>query len=347
MLEIVPELSKWIDKHEKIALATVTQTWGSSPRGIGAVMAFTKKGQLAGSVSGGCVEGAVVETGLEVLNTKQPRLVHFGVADETAWDVGLACGGQIDVFVNRFSDEFFPYIQKELELGRPFCVATVVSGPKNFLGKEILVAKDYTNPPEVSSPLEKSIITYAQTALAENQTQIKKMETGDKELVELFLNIIEPQPTLIIVGGVHIAVALTQIASAVGYRTVLIDPRRTFGNEERFPGTDRLLQTWPDEAFKLLQVGERTAIAILTHDPKIDDPALQIALQSSAFYVGALGSASTQEKRRQRLQQAGISEEQLSHLHGPIGLNLGSQTPEEVALAVMAEIVAVRHKVSV
>ncbi len=344
MFEILPEINKWTEKHEKIALATVTQTWGSSPRPAGSMMALTRKGQITGSVSGGCVESAVVETGLEVLDKKQPHRLHFGVADETAWDVGLACGGKIDVFINRFNENFLPVIQKELELGRVFCLVTVISGSDVYLGKEMFVAKDYYYPSPVSSTLEETMLSAARTALTEHQTQGKKIETGDKEGLELFLNVIEPQPTLIVVGGVHIAMALTRIAIAVGYRTVVIDPRKSFGNQERFPDTDRLVQSWPDEAFKLLQVGENTAIAILTHDPKIDDPALQIALQSAAFYVGALGSPSTQEKRRERMLQAGLTQAQLSRLHGPIGLKLGSRTPEEIALAIMAEIVAVQHE---
>jgi xanthine dehydrogenase accessory factor len=344
MREILPELNKWLANHEKIALAVVTQTWGSSPRGVGSKMAFTHDGKIAGSVSGGCVEGAVFEAGVEVLKTGQPQLLHFGVADETAWTVGLACGGQIDVFVKQVEQEFFTNLQNELNAGQSFCIATIIKGPTTLLGREVLVDRNRRSPANPLNGIDGAIYNLSLKALAEDHPQTISLQTGGQEEIEVFIDIIEPQPTLVIVGGVHIAIGLTKIARTLGFRTIVIDPRRAFGNADRFPDVDRLIQSWPDEAFAQLNLNEKTAIAILTHDPKIDDPALQFSLNCPAFYVGALGSQSTQEKRRQRLLQAGISEEQLARLHGPIGLKLGGRTPEEIALAIMAEIIAVQRR---
>lgn len=347
MREILPDLNKWLADHERIGVATVTQTWGSSPRGIGSMMAFTSGGKITGSVSGGCVEGAVIETGLEVIENHLPQLLHFGVADETAWTVGLACGGQIDVFVTPLNERLQPTLDAVLKAGNRCCLATVISGPTVYLGREVLVTTDQSSFPSLSTAVEKTLHASALKALADGRSQVIHLETSDKEQLDVFLNVIDPQPTLVVVGGVHTAVALTSLAHTMGFRTVVIDPRRAFGNKDRFPTVDRLIQSWPDDAFNQVQLSEGTAVAILTHDPKIDDPALQICLQSPAFYIGALGSPSTQEKRHQRLFQAGLSRDQIERLHGPIGIKLGAQTPEEIALAIMAEIVAVQRKVLV
>jgi xanthine dehydrogenase accessory factor len=179
----------------------------------------------------------------------------------------------------------------------------------------------------------------ARYALAHGQPQRLTLPDG----IELFVNVLLPPPTLVIIGGVHIALALVTLAKTVGYRAVVVDPRAAFGNAHRFPHADQLLTLWPDEAFGQLPLTRTTAVAALTHDPKLDDPALQIALPSPAFYVGALGSQSTQAQRRARLLEAGIPPEALARLHGPIGLNLKAKSPEEIALAIMAEVVAVRN----
>lgn len=345
MRDILPDVDQWISKGNQVALATVIHTWGSSPRRVGAKMALTPDGKIAGSVSGGCVEGAVFETGLEVLKTGQPQLLKFGVADETAWDVGLACGGQIEVFVKRLDPAFYDLLKAELLGNRAFCVASVVGGPANLLGREILIKGDrvYNT---LESGLDGVVIEKARSAMAEGRSQRLEADWEQNNL-QLFIEVLKPPPTMVIVGGVHIAIALASLAKTLGYVTVVVDPRRAFGNVERFPHADRLIQAWPEVAFSELELTDETAIAMLTHDPKIDDPALKIALDSPAFYIGALGSRKTQEKRRQRLMANGISEEQISRLHGPIGLEIGGESPEEIALAIMAEVVASRRKVEV
>ena len=342
MRDILPELDKWRANDKSIALATVIQTWGSSPRRAGAKMALTPDGKIAGSVSGGCVEGAVYDTGVDVLKSNRPQLLHFGVADETAWEVGLACGGSIDIFVKPLDDEFFGSLRSVLVEEVPAVLGTVVRGPNQLLGHEVLVEENGNVTGSLSSELDQQVLTLARETLAQGQSRRAMLN----EEIEVFLEVILPPPTLVAVGGVHITVALMALAKTLGYRTVVIDPRSAFGNEERFPNVDRLIQRWPAEAFQEIPLTRSTAVAMLTHDPKLDDPALKIALPSPAFYVGALGSKTTQAKRRQRLLDEGLTEEQLNRLHGPIGLDIGAGTPEEIAMSIMAEIVAARNSVT-
>ena len=339
MRDILPDLDNWRAQNKSIALATVIQTWGSSPRRAGAKMALTPDGKITGSVSGGCVEGAVFDTGVEVLKSSKPQLLHFGVADETAWEVGLASGGSIDIFVKPLDIEFFKALRHVLVKERPAVAVTVVRGSQDILGREMLVHDDDIVVGEISNELDERVVELARETLS-NGTSRRLMLS---ESIEVFLEVILPPPTLIAVGGVHITIALMALAKTLGYRTVVIDPRKAFGNAERFPNVDQLVQLWPDEAFQKIRPTRSTAIAMLTHDPKLDDPALKIALPSPAFYVGALGSKTTQAKRRQRLLNQGLTEAQLDRLHGPIGLEIGAGTPEEIAMSIMAEIVAARN----
>jgi len=339
MRDILSDLDKWRGENKSIALATVVQTWGSSPRRAGAKMALTPDGGITGSVSGGCVEGAVFEAGVDVLKSNRPQLLHFGVADETAWEVGLACGGSIDIFVKPLDTEFFNAVRSALAAERPAAVLTVVRGPDELLGREILLKEDGYITGALSADLDTPALNLAREALA-NGVSRRAMLNED---VEVFVEVSLPPPTLIAVGGVHITVALMALAKTLGYRTVVVDPRSAFGNEVRFPNVDQLIQAWPQEAFQQIPLTRGTAVAMLTHDPKLDDPALKIALPSPAFYVGALGSKNTQSKRRQRLLEDGLTEAQLNRLHGPIGLEIGAGTPEEIAMSIMAEIVAARN----
>jgi xanthine dehydrogenase accessory factor len=339
MRDILPDLEKWRAEDQSIALATVIQTWGSSPRRAGAKMALTPEGKITGSVSGGCVEGAVFEAGVDVLKSNRPQLLHFGVADETAWEVGLACGGSIDIFVKPLDTEFFQALRSVLVNEQPAVVLTVVRGPDEIVGREILVSEDGSVIGSINEELEEKALDLAREALAQGES--RRVMLGDD--LEVFLEVTLPPPTLIAVGGVHITIALMTLAKTLGYRTVVVDPRSAFGNEARFPYVDQLIQAWPEDAFQQVPITRSTAIAMLTHDPKLDDPALKIALPSPAFYVGALGSKTTQTKRRQRLLEDGLTEEQLNRLHGPIGLKIGAATPEEIAMSIMAEIVAARN----
>jgi len=340
MRDLLPDIDRWRAAGDQVALATVVRTWGSAPRGLGSRMALTGGG-IAGSVSGGCVEGAVVEAGRDVLATGRPRLLHFGVADETAWAVGLSCGGVIEVFVEPLDPPFYEAMRGELLAERPAALAEVVKGPDDLLGRKLLLRQDGRvdgSIPGLDGPARDA----AHAALLEGRSRC--VEIAGETPVAILVDAMRPSPTLVIVGGVHIAVALTPLARTLGYRTVVVDPRPAFGNAERFPHADRIVQAWPEEALGEIGLSAATAVAVLTHDPKLDDPALRAALPSSAFYVGALGSKATQEKRRRRLLESGVTEAQLARLHAPIGLELGGRSPAEIALSVMAQIVAERNK---
>jgi xanthine dehydrogenase accessory factor len=341
MRDILSDLDNWRAGDKKsIALATVIQTWGSSPRRAGAKMALTPDGKISGSVSGGCVEGAVFEEGVQVLKSNHPKLLHFGVADETAWEVGLACGGSIDIFVKPLDPAFYKSLHSVLVEEQPAVLVTVVRGTAEVLGREMLVRDDGKVTGSIHDEWNEQLLNLARETLAQGESR-RAMLNDD---VEVFMEVFLPPPTLIAVGGVHIAIALMALAKTLGYRTVVVDPRTAFGSEERFPNVDQLIQKWPQEAFEEIPLTRSTAVAMLTHDPKLDDPALKIALPSPAFYVGALGSKTTQAKRRQRLLDEGLTEQQLNRLHGPIGLQIGAGTPEEIAMSIMAEIVATRNK---
>lgn len=340
MRDILADVDRWQKDGASIALATVVQTWGSSPRRVGAKMALTLDGRICGSVSGGCVENAVFEAGVEALKTDRPQLLHFGVADETAWEVGLACGGSIDVFVKPLNKNLFEELRTIIENEEQAINVTIIRGPDDILGREILIREDGYVTGTLGSEWNAAALKFANEVLSNGISQ-RALLNDD---VEIFLEAILPSPALIIVGGVHMAVSLTALAKTLGYRTIVIDPRKAWGNKARFPHVDQIIQAWPDVAFEHLKVTRSTAIAMLTHDPKLDDPALKIALDSPAFYIGALGSRSTHAKRRERLLNDGMSESQLARLHAPIGLDIGAQSPEEIALAIMAEVVEAHRK---
>jgi xanthine dehydrogenase accessory factor len=328
--DVARDVERWKAEGEEVALATVVRTWGSGPRGPGAKMALTKDARIAGSVSGGCVEAAVVEEGREVLETGEPKLLHFGIADETAWNVGLTCGGSIEIFVERLDDSLYRAFLEAVEKRTALARETVIRGPR--LGTSVLVR-------EGESVLA-GVGAAARRALERGESEAIVAEDGS----EIFIDVELPPPTLVMIGGVHIAIALTAMAKALGYRTVVIDPRGVFANEERFPHADQLVHEWSDEGLEAIGLDRSTAVATLTHDPKIDDPALVVALRSPAFFVGALGSKKTHEKRRKRLLERGLTEAELSRLYAPVGLDIGSRSPEEIALSVLAQIVAVRNR---
>jgi xanthine dehydrogenase accessory factor len=342
MRDVMDTIEQWQGQGQPVALATVVQTWGSSPRQAGAKMALTPDGQMTGSVSGGCVEGAVYDEGVAAIQSGAARLLHFGVADETAWEVGLACGGSIDVFVQPLPRDYFEAERAALKRNDPFAVVTVVKGPADLMGRAVLAGEKGLWWGSISAALNPLAAEVAATALAKGQSRRAELDEG----LEAFVEVVLPPPTLIVVGGVHITIALVALAKVLGYTTIVVDPRKYFGSQERFPHVDKLVQAWPDEALADIPLTRGTAVAMLTHDPKLDDPALKLVLPSPAFYVGALGSRTTQARRRQRLLDEGLPPAVIDRLKGPIGLELNASTPEEIALAIMAQIVAERNKVA-
>lgn len=304
-------------------------------------MAVTSDRQFSGSVSGGCVENAVIEVALDVLKTGQAQLLHFGVADEVAWQVGLACGGTIEVFVQPLEESFFTLLRDAwLDEDAPSVHITTIHGAEPILGRAMLLRENGVVTGTLGNHYDESALELAREGLMHGKSQRTLLD----EETELFLEYIAPAPALIVVGGVHITVALLSLAKTLGFRTVLIDPRSVWGRAERFPGIDHLIRAWPQDAFQEVKITPSTAIIMLTHDPKLDDRALKIALNSPAFYVGALGSRTTNAKRHERLLQAGLTEGQWSRLHAPIGLDIGAETPEEIALAILAEVVETYRK---
>ncbi len=340
MQELINAVNRWTEQGKATVIATVTETWGSSPRGVGAQMVVNMDGEMVGSVSGGCVEGAVVDTCMEVFRTGQHEYLHFGVADETAWEVGLSCGGKIDIFVRPLDKQLFDAWRTAWDKEQNFVIVSLIQGPDTLIGRELMVLDDGELVGSISSDYDRLALELATNAFTSGQSYLESSAVG----IVFFLNNHPPPATLIVVGGVHIAIALVSFANNLGYRTVVIDPRKAFANQARFSHANALYPSWPTQAFSQIKITESSAIAVLTHDPKIDDPALEIALGSNAFYVGALGSRKTQVKRRKRLLTAGLTDVQVSRLCAPIGLDLGGRSPEQIALAIMAEIIQVRNE---
>ncbi|MFV9504907.1 MAG: XdhC family protein [Oscillochloridaceae bacterium umkhey_bin13] len=335
MHELLDQIDRWLARGEQVALATVVRTMGSSPRQVGAQLAVSSGGGMVGSVSGGCIEGAVFEECQTALRTQTARLLQFGVADETAWEVGLACGGEIQVLVQPLVH--YAQLRTAVQAGQPLATATVIAG-REPLGRQILVepaGRYHDSFGDVD--LEARVAAVAQTWLGAGTTGL--YQDPDQQ-VTVFIASLVPPPVLYLVGGVHIAVALAPMARLAGFRTVVVDARAAFASPERFDHADELLVAWPDEALAG-RLDARSAVAVLTHDPKLDDPALRVALASPARYVGALGSKTTHQRRLERLRAEGLSEAQLARIHGPIGLALGAKTPAEIAVSILAEIVQV------
>lgn len=351
MREILAQARRWLAEGKSVAIATVVQTWGSAPRPAGSKMAVSSAGEMAGSVSGGCVEGAVVEEALGVLKAGVPKSLHYGVTDDAAWEVGLACGGQLDLLVEPLASwmaaatsgepSLLDGFESALGEGRPVARAVVLRGPARWEHRSWLAESDGSLRRSAAEVVEAAIGEGARAALRSGRPQTGTILTPEGE-AQVFYDVVLPPPELVIVGGVHIAIDLNRLAKTLGYRVIVVDPRRAFGTPARFPLADELITEWPDTALRAIGLTASTAVAALSHDPKLDDPALLVALRSPAFYVGALGSAETNRQRRERLTEAGMTEAELSRLRAPIGLPLGGRAPEEIALSILAEIVAAR-----
>jgi len=315
----IPEIAlTWHRQGRGAALATVIETWGSAPRPVGSQLVVSGEGGMEGSVSGGCVEGAVVIEAIDCLEGGTATVLEFGVADEQAFAVGLACGGRIRVLVE--------------PVGRVIPVEMLEALVDARAVREQVA---YVVNPETGA---RRLVTGQGDALeAEIAERFRKDKSGFEG--DWFIGIHNPPLRMAIVGAVHIAQALVPMARLAGYDPVVIDPRPAFGAEARFPG-ETLIEDWPDEALAAYGLDPRTAVVTLTHDPKLDDPAIRAALVSDCFYLGCLGSTRTHAKRVERLTEAGFSAEQIARIHGPVGLAIGAQGPAEIAISIMAEITA-------
>jgi xanthine dehydrogenase accessory factor len=305
MNEALAAIRRWRDGGQAVAVATVVATRRSAPRPLGSKLVVSETGELAGSVSGGSVESDVAVHARDVLETGQPKLLSYGIADETAWEVGLPCGGEIDVFLERFEGEL-----PDPEMSQ--VVFTVVEGDR---AGERWVSQD---------------------------GEITRTQLLERDGEQVFAEVLGPPPRLLVFGAVDLAEELCRAAKGLGWRTVVSDARARFATAERVPSADELVVAWPEETLERFAPDERTAVVVLTHEDRWDVPALAGALATDAFYIGALGSRRTQDRRRERVLETGVSEEQLDRLCGPAGLDLGAGTPAETALSILAEILAVR-----
>jgi xanthine dehydrogenase accessory factor len=314
MKEIAKDLERWHGRGEKVALATVVSARRSAPRPIGSKLAVSESGELAGSVSGGCVEGDVFGQAREVLSGLEPRLLQYGISDEQAFEVGLPCGGDIEVFVAEEDPALSARLLGAIERGERATHVVAIRGER--VGEQALLIEggEGVGDPSLAS-------------LPEN---------------ELFVQAFGPPPRLIVIGAVDTAEALCATAKLIGWRTVVVDARAKFATPERLPSADEIVLEWPDEAFAQLGLDRDDAVVVLTHDEKFDQPALKGALESEVFYVGALGSRRTQAKRIEKLREAGVPESAFDRIAGPSGLDIGAESPAETALSILGEIMAVR-----
>jgi xanthine dehydrogenase accessory factor len=338
MRDLLKDYDRFAKTGKPFGRAVVTSVWGSAPRPEGSSMLASGDGTIAGSVSGGCVEAATALEIEQAIARGTPKLVTFGVTDERAWEVGLACGGTIKVFVE---PTVRPEILRAARGPGGEVMASVVHGPA--LGHSVRVLENGRI--EGTLPAGLSPNALRETALAALKKQASTshgFETGEGP-VTVFLEVFPRQPRLVIFGAVQIAVALVPLAKALGYQTIVADGREAFIGRERFPEADELILGWPEEAFNQIGLDSASYVCVLSHDPKFDEPALEIALRSPAAYVGAIGSRKTQAARRERLRESGLTEAQVKRLHGPIGLDLGGRQPAETALAILAEMTAVRY----
>jgi xanthine dehydrogenase accessory factor len=331
MNDVLPELQTWIERGDRIAIATVVAVKKSAPRPPGAKMAINEDGEIIGAVSGGCVEGAVIEIADRVLRGEPPQLVHFGISDDEAWGVGLPCGGEIDVWVQEYAPGRFTEIARA---GGRAAEVTLLEGAG--AGAKLLLEEDGSLSGSLGSPeLDAEAKRAAEELLWAETSELRG---------SIFVDLVAPAPRLILFGAVPIAAALCTIAKATGWRPFVVDPRQRFATRERLPDAEQIIAAWPEEAFAQLGgIDPATSIAVLTHDPKLDDAALAIALRSSARFVGAMGSRRAQEARRERLLEAGFGEDELARLSAPMGLDFGAVSAEETALSILAEMVATRH----
>jgi xanthine dehydrogenase accessory factor len=352
MRDVLAPLQDWWQSGAEVALASVVATWSSAPRQPGAAMLIGPDGTVAGSVSGGCVEGAVYELAGGVRDGQPAVLQRYGVSDDEAFTVGLTCGGIIDIFVEPISRSSFPELGEliaDVQAGRPVAVATVVDAPDGLRGRRLIVRPDRVQASLGSTRLDDAVRDDARGLLVQGRTRVLRYgRDGERRLDEIgvFVASYAPRPRMIVFGAIDFASAVARVGSFLGYRVTVCDARAVFATAKRFPDADEVIVQWPHryltEAVARGEVDERTVVCLLTHDPKFDVPLLEIALRTPLGYLGAMGSRRTHEDRLARLRELGLTEEELARLHAPIGLDIGARTPEETAVSIAAEIIADR-----
>jgi len=324
---VVESALSWLREGRRVVLATVIKTWSSSPRPVGSQMAIDDKGRFEGSVSGGCVEAAVIDASRQILKNGGVTTLEFGVGNELAWEVGLACGGQVEIFVRRAELGVMEMLAKARQERAIFAVHTDLGSGETRIFREGSIPESYRASFDelVRAPDDEAAIVF------------------DLAGQRAFMELVRPALRLVLIGAVHLTQVLANLATQCGFRVSVIDPRTVFATAERFPDVE-LVCEWPADALAKQPLDERTAFVTLSHDPKLDEPALSAALKSRCFYIGALGGKRTQDARRARLSEAGFGERDLARIHGPVGLRIGAQTTPEIAISIMAEIIEHRRK---
>lgn len=355
MREVLGDLLTAYRSGTPVAMATVVRTWKSAPRPAGASMLVTADQEAVGSVSGGCVEGALFDVGLEILADGQSRYQKYGVSDDEAFGVGLTCGGIIEVFAERVDQQTWPELEgvaASIEAEEPVAIATIVRVPDDAspeiaqrVGRHLIVRPSGTEGSLGTARLDDTVREDALGLLAAGTTGFLHYGSEGERLgegLDVFVASYAPPAQMFVFGAIDFSAALVRIGKVLGYRVTVCDARPIFATTKRFPEADEVVVDWPHRWLEKQHVDQRTVIAVLTHDPKFDVPALKVALASKAGYIGAMGSRRTHENRLDRLREAGVSEEELKRLHSPIGLDLGARTPEETAISIAAEIVQAR-----
>ncbi|WP_432563616.1 XdhC family protein [Kineococcus sp. SYSU DK003] len=353
MKDVRVAVAELLGAGRSVAVATVVRTWSSAPRGPGAAMLVDDRAQVVGSLSGGCVEGAVYDLALDVLGDGRPRLEHFGVSDEDALAVGLTCGGEMDVLIRRYTPaDLGPVcaVRRAVLDRTPVATATVVTGRT---GAGVVAVTEGTVTGSTGSPgLDRAVVSAARASLRAGRTGLVRLTRpaddpaaceGEDADVDVFIESSLPPPRMIVFGALDFSAALTRLAVASGFHVTVCDARAVFTTPERFPEAHEVVVDWPHRYLSRTDVDERTVLCVLTHDAKFDVPLLEVALRGPAAYVGAMGSRRTHEDRLRQLREAGVTDSELSRLRSPIGLDLRARTPEETAVSILAEVLASRR----
>jgi xanthine dehydrogenase accessory factor len=364
MKDIVPRLRSWEQQGKRYALATLIKVDRSAPKPPGAAMAVCEDGSVAGSVSGGCVESALHTEAADVLASGVPKQVSYGISDAEGFEIGLACGGQLHLFVDR--PTFPSGLFEAVEANQPVAIATIVSGPN--VGGRLILRPEAPGAPAQDSPtapksvmagldapafpaiapatsggfgdagFRNAVAADAKLLWAKQTSEVRTYEQGD-----VFIQTFAPAAEMYVFGAADFSAAVASIGKFLGFHVTVVDPRSVFATKERFPSADQIVVEWPDKFLASAPIGPSTAIVVLTHDPKFDLPALTCAVKTDAGYIGAMGAKRTNEERFRKLREAGCTDEQLARIHAPIGLDIGGKSPEETAVAIAAEIIAFKN----
>lgn len=342
MKELLPTINNWLEKEKPFAIATVTKTWGSSPRPVGSSMIISNEMEMAGSVSGGCVEGAVIKAALPLIEQGTGENLAFGISNDEAWTVGLSCGGQVDVFAERFVAFDERPEEKEIWKRLNYCLQNneaciLLSRIQSGKSHHLLVLPDGMT---IGKDADDFIIQEALRAYCERKNQIIEWNNEN-----YFAHVFPRKSQMLIIGAAHITVDLVQLAKMYDFEAIVIDPRGIFTNKTQFSvAPDQLFEEYPSEVLPDFELDPYSYAVVLSHDPKIDDNALQILLKSKVAYIGALGSRKTHEKRSNRLKKIGFTDEDLTRIHAPIGVSINAKSAKEIALSIMGQIIQIKNE---